>query len=57
LSAGTSIDFSDPVLGLPAIAGVGARVEKIADIGSVGEIFSRALAHVGLSFLVIDRWR
>ncbi len=50
------LDFSDPNVDMRKIAeGFGARVETIADLPSVGGALSRALAHRGPSFLIIDR--
>jgi benzoylformate decarboxylase len=50
------MDFSDPNINLQAIAeGFGARVETIAKSGDVPGVLSRALAHAGPSFLLIER--
>lgn len=50
------LDFSDPNVDLRKIAeGFGARVETIADRDAVGDVLSRALAHAGPSFLIIER--
>lgn len=50
------MDFSDPDVDMQKIAeGFGARVEKIEDIQTVGDVLARALAHAGPSFLIIDR--
>ncbi len=50
------MDFRDPDVRLEQIAaGFGARTEKIKDIGSIGGILDRSLAHNGPSFLIIDR--
>ncbi|MBL8875193.1 MAG: thiamine pyrophosphate-binding protein [Phycisphaerae bacterium] len=50
------MDFNDPNVDMRKIAeGFGARTEKISDIAEIGEVLSRALAHAGPSFLIIDR--
>jgi len=50
------MDFRDPDLDLRRIAeGFGARVEEIVSLRDVREILSRALAHPGPSFLIINR--
>ncbi len=50
------MDFDQPNVEVSKIAeGFGARVEKIADSEAIGPVLSRALAHLGPSFLVIDR--
>lgn len=50
------MDFSNPNVDMPRIAGgFGARTEKIEDIQGIGDVLSRALAHPGPSFLIIDR--
>jgi benzoylformate decarboxylase len=35
--------------------GFGARTEKIDRLAVIGDVLNRALAHLGPSFLVIDR--
>ena len=50
------LDFNDPNVDLQRIAeGFGARSEKIASREAVSDALSRALAHAGPSFLIIDR--
>jgi len=50
------MDFDDPSVDLRRIAeGFGARTEKIETLETVGEVFARAVAHPGPSFLIIDR--
>jgi len=50
------LDFNDPDVDLRRIAeGLGARVETIAGNDSVGPVLDRALAHLGPTFLVIER--
>ena len=50
------LDFSDPNVDLRKIAeGFGARTERIDDLQAAGDVLSRALAHPGPSFLIIDR--
>jgi benzoylformate decarboxylase len=50
------MDFSDPNVDMQRIAeGFGARTEKISSLETVGDILSRALAHPGPSFLIIER--
>lgn len=52
------MDFTNPNLELRSIAqGFGARTETIESMETIGEVLSRALAHPGPSFLVIDRER
>jgi benzoylformate decarboxylase len=34
---------------------LGARTEIIDDLGAIGAVLERALAHAGPSFLLIDR--
>ncbi|OZI62455.1 thiamine pyrophosphate-binding protein [Bordetella genomosp. 11] len=50
------LDFSDPNVDMQKIAeGFGARTERISSLDVVGGVLSRALAHAGPSFLIIDR--
>lgn len=50
------MDFNDPALDMQRIAeGFGARTEEISTLQSVGDVLSRALAHPGPSFLIVDR--
>jgi benzoylformate decarboxylase len=50
------MDFGNPDLDMQRIAeGFGARVEKLEDVQTIGEVLGRALAHSGPSFLIIDR--
>jgi len=50
------LDFSDPDVDMRKIAeGFGARVETIDDPQAVAGVLSRALAHQGPSFLLVDR--
>jgi benzoylformate decarboxylase len=52
------MDFTNPNLELRSIAqGFGARTETIESMETIGEVLSRALAHPGPSFLIIDRER
>lgn len=50
------MDFNNPNLNLQSIAeGFGARTEKIEHLETIDQVFGRALAHSGPSFLIIDR--
>jgi benzoylformate decarboxylase len=50
------MDFTDPNVDLHGIAaGLGARTEIISDLGTLGEVLTRALAHAGPSFLLVER--
>jgi benzoylformate decarboxylase len=50
------MDFSDPNVDMQRIAeGFGARTEKLSSLQTVGSVLSRALAHPGPSFLIINR--
>jgi len=52
------MDFTDPNVDMQKIAeGFGARTETISDSGAVSDVLSRALAHSGPSFLIINRER
>ena len=50
------MDFTDPDVNMQSIAGaLGARTEMIDNLGAIGDVLRRALAHAGPSFLIIDR--
>jgi benzoylformate decarboxylase len=50
------MDFNDPDVDLQKIAeGLGARTDKISNQKAVGDALTRAFAHTGPTFLVIDR--
>jgi benzoylformate decarboxylase len=50
------MDFRDPDVNMQGIAAaLGARTEMIDELGAIGDILGRALAHGGPSFLLIDR--
>jgi len=50
------MDFNDPYVDMRKIAeGFGARTEIISDPGAVRDVLSRARAHAGPSFLIINR--
>jgi benzoylformate decarboxylase len=50
------MDFNDPDVDVRKIAeGLGARTQKIANLGAIGDVLTQALAYSGPSFLVIDR--
>jgi benzoylformate decarboxylase len=50
------MDFTAPNVDLQGIAaGLGARTETIDDLGTIGEVLARALAHAGPSFLLVQR--
>jgi benzoylformate decarboxylase len=50
------MDFTDPDVNMQGIAAaLGARTEIIDDLGAIGAVLERALAHAGPSFLLIDR--
>ena len=48
------MDFTDPNLDMQAIAaGLGARIERVGDAGSLGDLLGQALAYSGPSFLTV----
>ena len=50
------MDFDDPDVDMLKIAeGLGARSDRIDCAAAIGDVLSRALAHAGPSFIVIDR--
>jgi benzoylformate decarboxylase len=50
------LEFDNPSLDLQRIAeGFGARTERIESLELIDEVLTRALAHAGPSFLIIDR--
>lgn len=50
------MDFNDPDVDLQKIAqGLGARADKISNQKAIGDALTRAFAHTGPTFLVIDR--
>jgi benzoylformate decarboxylase len=50
------MDFNDPNVDVQRIAeGLGARTQKIAHLGGIGDALKQAQAYSGPSFLVIDR--
>jgi benzoylformate decarboxylase len=52
------MDFDNPNLDMQGIAaGFGARVEKIDKAGAIGGVLTRAQAHSGPTFIIIDRER
>jgi benzoylformate decarboxylase len=50
------MDFTDPDVNMQGLAAaLGARTEIIDDLGAIGAVLDRALAHAGPSFLLINR--
>jgi benzoylformate decarboxylase len=50
------MDFTDPDVNVRGIAAaLGARTEVIDELGAIGDVLGRALAHAGPSFLIINR--
>ena len=48
--------FNDPEVDVRKVAeGLGARTQKISNLGAIGDALTQALAYSGPSFLVIDR--
>jgi len=50
------MDFNDPDVDVQKIAqSLGARTDKITSQKAIGDTLTRAFAHTGPTFLVIDR--